>query len=399
VAFDLTPDQLDLRTRVREVAHDVLAGVREIALARTGPQERFAATRPAYGRLVEAGCLRQVIPQAAGGDAASLLDVAVVAEELMAVDANVPLTLFATALGLAPVVHRGTRAQQRRLLQRFLTAAGTPLAAFAQTEPGGSANVDAPPPSEGLRTTATPTDRGWVVDGRKKWVSNASGWDGAGADLTTVVCRTGSEGGPGGLSVLAVRGPVRGLTVAAVPETLGHRAHLTPTVVLDEVRVPAANLIGKAGDGLQIVGASFLPSVALVGAFALVLMRSAYEFALHFARTERRGGPVPIVEHQTVGYALVDAKIRIEAVRALTWRACRAIDAQAPEARELALHAKIFGSETAVSVITDLVGVVGVDSYDHDLPLAGLLQDALALPIFGGSNRGVRRRQLHQALL
>jgi butyryl-CoA dehydrogenase len=127
-------------------------------------------------------------------------------------------------------------------------------------------------------------------------------------------------------------------------------------------------------------------------------MRAGFDFALGFARTERRGGIHPIIEHQAVGYALVDAKIAIEATRSLCWRACQAVDMQSPSAQELAVEAKIFGSEAAVRVLTDLMRVVGIDSYDHSLPLGRLLQDALALPLFGGGNVGVRRRQLHALL-
>jgi nitroalkane oxidase len=130
----------------------------------------------------------------------------------------------------------------------------------------------------------------------------------------------------------------------------------------------------------------------------VALMRAAFDFALHFARTERRGGVHPIIEHQAVGYALADAKTTIEAARYLSWRACHAVDTQSPAADELAIQAKIYGSETAVRVITDLMLVVGVDSYDHEAPLGRLLQDALALPIFDGGNIGVRRRQLHNML-
>jgi butyryl-CoA dehydrogenase len=88
----------------------------------------------------------------------------------------------------------------------------------------------------------------------------------------------------------------------------------------------------------------------------------------------------------------------IEATRYLCWRACRAVDLQSPGAEELAIEAKVFGSETAVRVLTDLMRVVGIESYDHAVPLARLLQDALALPLFGGGNIGVRRRRLHAIL-
>jgi nitroalkane oxidase len=128
------------------------------------------------------------------------------------------------------------------------------------------------------------------------------------------------------------------------------------------------------------------------------LMRAAFDFTLDFARKERRGGIHPIIEHQAVGYALADAKIAIESTRYFCWRACQAVDLQSPGAQELAVGAKIHGSETAVRVLTDLMRVVGIESYDHALPMGRLLQDALALPLFGGGNIGVRRRQLHAIL-
>ncbi|MBN9102701.1 MAG: hypothetical protein J0I49_32080 [Pseudonocardia sp.] len=91
-----------------------------------------------------------------------------------------------------------------------------------------------------------------------------------------------------------------------------------------------------------------------------------------FARTDRRGGCVPVVQHPGVGFLLADVKTRIEAVRALTpQRACAALDSGSPGAEELSVHAKVFGSETAVQSLFDLMRVVDVDSYGHHLPLAG----------------------------
>jgi alkylation response protein AidB-like acyl-CoA dehydrogenase len=127
-------------------------------------------------------------------------------------------------------------------------------------------------------------------------------------------------------------------------------------------------------------------------------MRAAFAEALHFAKTERRGGSVPIIEHQSVGYALADAKAAIEACRAMSWSALRAFDANASYALELGLQTKIFTSETAVKTITNLMLVVGMESYDHSNPLAMLLQDSLAMPLFDGGNMGVRRRHIHRML-
>jgi butyryl-CoA dehydrogenase len=250
-----------------------------------------------------------------------------------------------------------------------------------------------------VRTTAKLRDDHWVINGRKKWVSSATGWDRKGADVLCVVCRTDPEAPPtSGVSIIAVEAPTPGIVFERAIDSIGHRGHLTPQFGLVNVAAPRRNLIGEAGGGLALSAAAFTGTAALVGIFGVALMRAAFDFALHFARTERRGGIDPIIEHQAVGYALADAKTRIEAARYLSWRACHAVDTQHPAADELAIQAKIYGSETAVTVITDLMRVVGIDSYDSELPLGNLLQDALALPIFDGGNIGIRRRQLHTML-
>jgi butyryl-CoA dehydrogenase len=214
-----------------------------------------------------------------------------------------------------------------------------------------------------------------------------------------VVCRTAPDAPPEkAISIIVVERPASGIVFERAIESVGHRAHLTPQFGFENVSAPRHNLLGEEGGGLALTAASFTGTAALVGIFGVALMRAAFDFALHFARTERRGGVHPIIEHQAVGYALADAKTTIEAARYLSWRACHAVDTQSPAADELAIQAKIYGSETAVRVITDLMRVVGIDSYDHEAPLGRLLQDALALPIFDGGNIGVRRRQLHTML-
>ena len=400
IDLTLSDNQRRLRREARQFAGDVLSGVRAATRDLPGPIERFAATRPFFERLVAAGFLRKCIPVSVGGDCVGLVDLAILAEEFYTVDANVSLTMLSTMLGLAPLVVGGTPEQHRRFLPPFLAKTGAPLAAFASTEPGGGANVGSPPPGEGVRTNARRVGDAWVISGRKQWISAATGWDGKGADLLTVVCRTDANVEPSrGVSIIAVPRPDYGLIFEHAFDTLGHRAHLTPRFRLDDVHVPAGNLLGREGGGLQLAAESFAGGAALVGVFGVALMRAAFQFALSFARSERRGGVHEIIQHQAVGYALADAKTTIEAARALSWRACRALDAAAPGALELAIHAKLFGSEAAVRVIADLMRIVGVDSYGHELPLAGLLQDAVALPLFAGGNIGVRRRQLHALML
>jgi butyryl-CoA dehydrogenase len=400
IDFTLNDHQRRLQCEARQFAGDVLSGVLLATRDLPSPIERFVATRPFYERLVSEGFLRKCIPMSAGGDCVGLVDLAIMAEEFYAVDANVSLTMLSTALGLAPLVVGGTPEQHQRFLPPFLAAKGAPLAAFASTEPGGSANAGSLPPGEGVRTTAQQVGDSWVISGRKQWIPSATGWNGQGADLFTVVCRTDVNVEPSrGISIIAVPRPDSGLIFEHAFDTLGHRAHIASRFRLDAVQVPARNLLGEEGGGLELATESFAGTAALVGIFSVALMRAAFQFALSFAKSERRGGIQEIIQHQAVGYALADAKTTIEAARVLSWHACRALDTAAPSALELAIHAKVFGSEAAVRVITNLMQVVGVDSYGHELPLSGLLQDAVVLPLFVGGNTGVRRRQLHTLML
>jgi alkylation response protein AidB-like acyl-CoA dehydrogenase len=398
IDFRLTARQRELQLRSRKFASEVLSRALEAEALPTA-EERFAATKPAYEAMIAAGFLRKCIPLSAGGDNAGLTDTAIMVEELYAVNASVTLTLIGTVLGLLPLLIGGTQEQRSRLLPPFLKQAGAPLAGFCATEPGGSANAASPPPGEGVRTTATLRGDRWIIEGRKSWVSSATGWDRKGADILSVLCRTDPDAPPErGISVMVVERPASGLVFERAIDSVGHRAHLLPQFNLKGVSVSRDNVLGSLGGGLALTAACFTGAAALVGIFAVALMRAAFDFTLGFARNERRGGIHPIIEHQAVGYALADAKMAIEATRCLCWRACQAVDVQSPGAQELAIEAKVHGSETAVRVLMDLMRVVGVESYDHALPLGRLLLDALALPLFGGGNIGVRRRQLHAIL-
>src|SRR5215467_5600388 len=387
IDFRLTARQRELQLRSRKFAKEVLSPAIEAEHLPT-PEERFAATKPTYEAMIAAGFMRKCIPLSAGGESTGLTDTAIMVEELYAVNASVTLTLIGTVLGLLPLLMGGTEEQRSRLLPPFLKQEGAPLAGFCATEPGGSANVASPPPGEGIRTTARFSGDRWIIQGRKSWISSATGWDRKGADLLSVLCRTDPDApAERGISIILVECPTPGLIFERAIDSVGHRAHLLPQFALEGVSVSGDNVLGDLGGGLALTAAGFMGAAALVGIFEL-----------GFARNERRGGIHPIIEHQAVGYALADAKMAIEATRSLCWRACQAVDLQSPAAEELAIEAKVYGSETAVRVLTNLMRIVGVDSYDDALPLGRLLQDALALPLFGGGNLGVRRRRLHTIL-
>jgi alkylation response protein AidB-like acyl-CoA dehydrogenase len=196
IDFSLTSYQRELQLESRKFAADVLADARAAELLAT-PEERFRATKPVYEAMVAAGFLRKCIPASAGGDNAGLIDMAIMAEEFYSVNASVTLTMLGTVLGLLPIFFGGTSEQAGRLLKPFLKKNGAPLAGFCSTEPGGSANAGCPLPGEGVRTVAERKGDKWIINGQKKWVSSATGWDRKGADVLCVVNRRQRPAGKG----------------------------------------------------------------------------------------------------------------------------------------------------------------------------------------------------------
>ena len=393
VSFSLSPEQEQLKHGARQFAEANLRGLADAVRAEPDPLRRAGLARPVFEKAVEAGFLKGFIPVPFGGAASSGVDAAILIEEWAAHSPDFVISMAGPLIALAPVYEVGTPEQIARFVAPFLADHGAPVAAMAYSEPGGSANFDAPAPAEGTRTTAVPDGDHWVVNGRKAWASHLPGWDGDGPDVMTIVCRT-----PGGVSlVVAEREHLAGhIEVEHVYDLPGLAGCLTARVTLRDVRVPRENLLGAEGQGVALTRNAFIGSGASIGTFAVAAMRQAFDVAYRFAVSEKRGGTVPIIDHQAVSDVLADAKSRIEAVRLLSWRALDAALSQHPSALEWALHAKVFGSETGVAVITDLMNVVGVTAYDTNFPLLRHLNEALAYPVIEGSNVGVRRRQMQE---
>jgi len=391
VSFALSADQQHLVQVARQFAEEQMRPLADAVSAEPDPLRRALLARPTFEKAVAAGFLKGFIPAPFGGAASSGVDAALLVEEWAAHSPDFVISMAGPLIALMPVYAAGTPEQIRRFVAPFLVDAGAPVAAMAFSEPDGSVNFDAPPPARGISTTAVPDGDHWIVNGRKQWASHLPGWDGDGPDLMTIVCRT-----PGGVSLLvAERAHLAGhIEVEEYLNLPGLRGCMTARIRLHDVAIPKENLIGAEGDGGVLTRNAFFASGASIGTFATAAMRQAFDVAYRFATTQTRGGAVPIIEHQSVSDVLADAKGRIEAVRLLAWRALDAVLSGDPAAPELALHSKVFGSETAVDVINDLVKVVGVTSYDTAFPLLRHLNEALAYPVIEGSNIGLRRRQL-----
>ncbi|MER5672808.1 acyl-CoA dehydrogenase family protein [Pseudonocardia alni] len=397
--FTLDDEQMAVRTQAREFATTVLSQV-EGAIAPFGkPEERFYALRPFYQQMVDAGFVKALIPAEYGGAKFTSLQFVLAVEEISRVDINVASAVLGTGLGLYAVTNFGTEEQKRRFLTPFC-GDEPKLAAIAYTEVTGGANYDSTDPKVGVQTFARIEGDEIVLNGAKHYTTNASGWNGEGADLIAVVCRTDPSKPPQeSLAVVMVEKGTPGVEITGMIDTIGHRAVNSPRVEFTDVRVPLSNMIGEPGDGLAIVKSAFSWTCAPIGAACVGRMRAAFEYAFEFAKTDNRSGPHPVIEYQNAGYMLADIKMRIEAARYLAWKAADHFDKTGGQDRELANITKVYNSELSVQTVYDAMRLVGVDGYGDKTPIAGIMQDVLCFPVYDGGNMGVRRRALHEMLM
>src|SRR5258708_15924154 len=172
IDFSLSPEQHAGRQRARDLARDVLTAARDATHRLATPEQRFVASRPYSGALAQAGPLRRLIPPPLGGEMTGLVDLAIEAEELMAVETSVPLSVFSTGLGLMPLLFFGTDEQQSRLLTPFLSGDDEALPRLAFSAPRRTPNLTQPSPHLGIQTRPRPDGAESTVAGRHKMTSH-----------------------------------------------------------------------------------------------------------------------------------------------------------------------------------------------------------------------------------
>ena len=369
IDFTLTPEQQQLRKHIQSFAQSHLVHARKLydpVTPHARWEHRFRSTQPLYAEAVKAGLIKAQVPTVLGGLGGSLTDAAIVVEEMYAVETSASLTILGTGLGLTPIIMAGTPELQQKFLAPFLTGEGTPMASLVFSEPTGSANF-AEAGGPGFGTVAQIDGDDYVINGEKIWATNCSGWDDRGADIQCVLCRV--EGSADNVRdqvaiVVVTREDIaknnsKAFEVLEHPQTVGHTAVNGPHVRFNNLRVPLANTLAPPGKGADVVDMTFTASAALVGAMGVGVMRQAFENALAWAKSERRGGREVMLQKQSVADLLIKMKTRLEAGRALTWKAAQAFGTTKFGA-ELCYEAKIFCSESAVETVTDAVNLVGV---------------------------------------
>jgi short-chain 2-methylacyl-CoA dehydrogenase len=366
ISFALDQEQVALRESVRAFAREVVApAIAEHYEKHTFPYEIIR-------QMGKMGLFGLPFPEEYGGMGGDYFALCLVLEELARVDSSVAITLEAAiSLGAMPIYWYGTAEQKAQWLPRLTS--GEALAAFGLTEPGAGSDAG------GTQTRAVldaATDE-WVVNGSKAFITNS------GTDITTLVTVTALTG-PKELSAIIVPSGTPGFTVAPGYSKVGWCASDTHELHFDDVRVPAANLLGERGRGY----AQFLRILdegrIAIAALATGLAQGCVDESLDYAAKRQAFGQ-PIGRYQAIQFKIADMEVRAHTARLAYYDAAARLLSGAEFKRQAAV-AKLYASEAAVDNAREATQVHGGYGFMNETPVARFWRDAKILEIGEGTS-------------
>ena len=362
----LSPEQQQIRNTLREFARD------ELAPNAAAWDRDHTFPREALRALGALGVLGIVVPDTWGGAGLDYVSLAVALEEIAAGDgATSTIVSVQNSVVCGPVNAFGSDAQKTRYLPAL--ARGEQLGCFCLTEPQTGSDASA------IATRAERRGDAYVLNGVKQFITT-----GANADVAIVFALTDKAAGKKGISAFIVDAKTPGFVVARIEEKLGQRASDTAQIVFENCAVPAANLLGREGDGYRIALANLEGGRIGIAAQAVGMARAAFEAALGYAR-ERQAFGKPIGEHQAVNFRLADMATRIDVARQMVWHAAALRDAGEPCLKEASM-AKLFASEMAEAVASDAIQIHGGYGYVADFPVERIYRDVRVCQIYEGTS-------------
>ncbi len=322
-------------------------------------------------QLFELGLMGIEIPEALGGAGSSFFTAALVVEEISRVDPAVAVVVdVQNTLVINAILRWGSDQQKDVFLRRL---AGDTIGAYALSEAGSGSDAFA------LACRATPDGDDWVLNGQKLWITN-----GALAGLYIVFANANLEAGYKGITGFLVERGMEGFSIGKEEEKLGIRASSTTELILQDVRVPAANVLGEVGMGYKVAIETLNEGRIGIAAQMVGLAQGALDHTLRFA-VEREQFGKAIAEFQGVQFQLAQMAADIEAARLLVYNAARLRDAGQGFAREAAI-AKLVCSQVAQRVASDCVDLHGGYGFTRDYPVEKLYRDAKIGSIYEGTS-------------
>jgi alkylation response protein AidB-like acyl-CoA dehydrogenase len=355
---------------VKELARDFTA--REISPHAVEWDRAESVDRGIVKKLGDVGFLGLTIPEQYGGSGGDHLAYCLVTEELGRGDSAVR-GIVSVSLGLVAksIAYWGDEPQKERWLP--LLTSGEAVGCFGLTEPGTGSDA------ANLTTRAVRDGDDYVITGSKMFITNGT-W----ADVVLLFARTGGEGHRG-VSAFLVPADTPGLTRREIHGKLGLRGQATAELVLDEVRVPAAAMLGPAGKGFSVAMSALAKGRMSVAAGCVGIAQACLDAAVAYAGQREQFG-APIAGRQLVQELLADIAVDVDAARLLTWRVADLIDRGLPFATESSV-AKLYASEAAVRCANNALQVFGGYGYIDEYPAGKLLRDARVMTLYEGTSQ------------
>ncbi|MFM1651490.1 acyl-CoA dehydrogenase [Brevibacillus sp. B_LB10_24] len=368
--FEWTEEQRMLQKMMREFADEVVApGADERDRTKQFPVEIFR-------QMAELNLLGLPFPEAYGGAGADYISFAIVVEEMSRACASTGITYSAhISLGGAPLALFGTEEQKRKYLTRICT--GESMGAFGLTEPNAGSDAG------GTQTTAVFEGGEWVLNGSKCFITNASY-----AKFLALTAVTDKQKGTRGITAFIVPNEAPGLTVLDNYEKLGLHSSNTTELIIDNVRVPDENILGKRGEGFKQFMATLDGGRIGIGAMAVGIAQAAYDRALRYAQDRRAFGQ-SISKFQAIQFKLADMAMQIELARNMVYKAAWLKDNGRKFTKEAAM-AKLYASEIAMAATHQAIQIHGGYGYMREYQVERLFRDARLLEIGEGTSEILR---------
>ena len=354
---------------------DFRATVRQIAQERVAPRAAEIDAEDEYPwdlrkLLGEQDILALPFAEEHGGLGTGTLMLQMAVEELASASAAVALMVMVQELGTLPILRFGSDELKQRFLPRCATGEWTP--AFALSEPEAGSEPGA------MRTTAVQDGDEWVINGTKNWITNAGV-----ADFYVVFALTDRENRR--FTAFVVEADRPGFSIGRLEHKMGIKGSPTGSPVLEDVRVPAANVVGEVGRGMRVALGTLERTRLGAAAQAVGIAQGATDYAARYAK-ERVAFGRPIAEHQAIQFKLADMETRTAAARELLYKACALADRDDPQLGKFSSMAKLFASDTAMAVTVEAVQVLGGYGYVSEYPVERMMRDAKITQIYEGTN-------------
>ena len=378
------PTATDVREQVVELAREFARDKIEPNAAEWDRTKQFP--RATIDELAKLGFLGMCTPEEYDGMGLDTVTYLMVLEELSAADAAFAVSFgIHNAIPTTMLVRHGTPEQKERWLKPM--ARGEILAGYALSEPEAGSDAAS------LRAQATKDGKEWVLNGAKAWATNAGT-----ADLMMIMVRTdqpNARRGAKGISTFIVPTDTKGYNAAKPEDKMGLRASNTAGIALNDLRLPADQMLGDEGMGFVYAMEGLDAGRLGIGAQGVGISRKALELSIKYCAERKQFGKA-IEDFQAVQFKLADMATRIEAARALTYRAAERKD-RGEDISLYASMAKLFASETAMWVTTQAIQLFGGYGYMRDFPVEKLFRDAKVTEIYEGTSE-IQRIVIARAL-